>query len=106
MVIIAIYPYNADQGHGTICSFKFLDDNVPHLSIRPYNACGDYNDDNDDDDNDYNDDNYDNDGTLIFISLYVNVVDPSLSVMANFVEKCHQLHCQFSFGKCYYCQFP
>ena len=31
-----------DQGNGAIGSFKFLDDHVPHLSIRPYHACGDY----------------------------------------------------------------
>ena len=37
-----------DQGNGAIGSFKFLDDHVPHLSIRPYHACGDYHNYDDD----------------------------------------------------------
>ena len=59
--------YNIDnQGDGTIGSFKLLDDNVPHLSLCPYNARGEYDDYNDDNDNycDY-DDNQDDDGTQI-----------------------------------------
>ena len=55
--------YNNDQGHGTVSSFKLLDDDVPHISIRPYNACGDYNDDNDNGDDD------EHDGTLIFSTI-------------------------------------
>ena len=59
--------YNIDnQGDGTIGSFKLLDDNVPHLSLCPYNARGEYDYYNDDNDNycDY-DDNQDDDGTQI-----------------------------------------
>ena len=68
IIIITKYPYNNEQGHGTICSFKFLDDNVPHLSIRPYNACGDYHDGDDVHDNVDNDDN---NGTLFFSITFI-----------------------------------
>ena len=30
------------QGDGTICDFQFPNDDVPHLSLCPHHACGNY----------------------------------------------------------------